>query len=172
MSNGNVLIIEGGLHIYFADGQVNFETTNLYGVDRRTRMNLAGYGDIARSGQYIFPTHVEQTEYQIWDPMFIGLRQATFERVERMNGLQVYVFSFSASGMDESAGYTYLPEVPELYLAHTDGQGTIWVEPLSGTVVDYMDSGVSYFVDPATGTVSLTLTSGQRVIPRRRKLPK
>ncbi len=151
MSNGNVLIIEGGLHIYFADGKVNFETSNLYGVDRQTRLNLPSFGDTARSGQYLFPPHVKQTEYQIWDPMFIGLRQAAFEKVEQIGGLQVYVFSFSATGMDESGGYSYLAEVPEVYLAHTDGQGTIWVEPLSGTVVDYEDSGVSYFIDPENG---------------------
>jgi hypothetical protein len=151
MSNGNVLIIEGGLHIYFADGKINFENSNLYGVDQRTRLNLPNYGDTARRGQYLFPPHVQQTEYQIWDPMFIGLRQATFARLDQVEGLQVFVFTFSASGMDESDGYSYLPEVPEIYLAHTDGQGTLWVEPLSGAVVDYEDSGVSYFVDPANG---------------------
>jgi hypothetical protein len=151
-NSGQASIIEGALHIYHATGEVNFETTNLYGVDRRTRLNMASYGDANRTGQYLFPPHVRQIEYPIWDPMFIGLRRATFERIEQMDGLQVYVFSFSATGMDESAGYSYLSDVPERYLAHTDGQGTIWVEPLSGSVVDYTDSGVSYFVNATMGT--------------------
>jgi hypothetical protein len=151
MNTDQALIVEGGLHIYFSNGQPNFESSNLYGVDRITRQNLASYGDSARTGQYLFPTHVQPSKYQIWDPMFIGPRQAVFERVDQLGGIQVYVFSFSATGMDESAGYDYLPEVPEEYLAHTDGQGTIWVEPLSGIVVDYTDSGVSYFVNPANG---------------------
>jgi hypothetical protein len=150
-NSGQASIIEGALHIYHATGEINFETTNLYGVDRRTRQNMDGYGDVNRTGQYLFPPHVQRINYSIWDPMFIGLRQATFERIEQMEGLQVYVFSFSAFGMDESAGYSYLPDVPEHYLAHTDGQGTIWVEPLSGSVVDYADSGMSYFVDPKSG---------------------
>jgi hypothetical protein len=123
----------------------------LYGVDRRTRLNLASYGDDNRTGQYLFPPHVQQSEYLIWDPMFVGLRQASFERIEQIEGLKVYVFSFSATGMDETAGYSYLPEVPEHYLAYTDGEGTIWVEPISGIVVDYWDNGVSYFVDPENG---------------------
>ena len=144
-------IIEGALHVYYATGAVNFEVTSLYGVDRRTLLNLAGYGSVNRTGQYLFPPHVQPGEYQIWDPMFVGLRQATFERTEIIEGLQVYVFSFSGSGMDETTGYSYLPDVPEHYLVHTDGEGTSWVEPLSGFVVDYMDSGVSYFVDPSTG---------------------
>ena len=150
-NSGQTAIIEGALHVYHASGELNFEVTSLYGVDRRTRLNLAGYGDVNRTGQYLFPPHVQRIEYPFWDPMFIGLRQATFERNEKIDGLQVYVFSFSASGMDESAGYSYLPDVPERYLAHTDGQGTIWVEPLSGIVVDYMDNGISYFVIPSTG---------------------
>jgi Porin PorA len=150
-SSGDVTVIEGDLHVYSASGQVNFESSNLYGVDRRTHLNLAGYGSADRSGLYLFPTHVQRRGYSIWDPLFIGPRQATFVRVDQIDGVPVYVFSFSAAGLDETAGYSYLPDVPENYLAHTDGQGTIWVEPLSGSVVDYADSGLSYFVDPASG---------------------
>jgi hypothetical protein len=150
-NSGQTAIIEGALHVYFASGSVNFEVTSLYGVDRRTRLNLTGYGSVNRSGQYLFPPHVKQIEYPIWDPMFVGLRQATFERTDMIDGMKVYVFSFKGSGMDETTGYSYLPDVPEHFQAHTDGEGTIWVEPLSGIVVDYADSGLSYFVDPASG---------------------
>jgi hypothetical protein len=150
-NHGQVAIIEGAFHVYYTSGDVNFEVINLYGVDRRTRLNLPGYGDVNRTGQYLFPPHVKRVQYSIWDPMFVGLRQAVFERTEKIDGLQAYVFSFSATGMDESAGYSYLPIVPEQYLARTDGKGTIWVEPLSGIVVDYLDNGVSYFVIPSTG---------------------
>jgi hypothetical protein len=150
-NTGTTAIIEGALHVYFESGEMNFETSGLYGIDRRTRLNLAGYGDVNRTGQYLFPPHVRRIAYPIWDPMFIELRQASYQGVEQVEGLRVYVFTFSASGMDESAGYAYLPDVPERFLAHTDGEGTIWVEPLSGIVVDYEDRGVSYFIDPSTG---------------------
>jgi hypothetical protein len=146
-----IAIIEGAIYSYSESGEVNFQTSSLYGVDRRTRLNLAGYGEIDRSGQYFFPPHVQPVDYQIWDPIFIGLRQAVFERIEQIEGMEVYVFSFSGFGMDETAGYSYLPIVPEQYLAYTDGTGALWVEPLSGIVVDYMDSGVSYFILPSTG---------------------
>jgi hypothetical protein len=151
-TSGQAAIIEGSLHVYFASGAVNFEVSGLYGVDRRTRLNLAGYGDVNRSGQYLFPPHVQPHQYTIWDPLFVGLRQATFERVDKVDGLPVNVFSFKGSGMDETSGYSYLADVPEHYYVHTDGDGTIWVEPLSGIVVDYLDSGVSYFFDPSTST--------------------
>jgi hypothetical protein len=151
-NSGQTTIIEGGLHVYNADGSVNFESISLYGVDQRTRMNRPGYGDVDRSGQYLFSTHLEQKNYPLWDPMFIGLRQATFDHVDNFEGLQVYVFKFSTTGLDETAGYSYLPDVPERYLAHTDGEGTLWIEPLSGVLVNYSDKGVSYFVDLTSGT--------------------
>jgi hypothetical protein len=150
-NSGELAIVEGALHVYFTTGAVNFEVTSLYGVDRRTRLNLAGYGAVDRRGQYLFPPHVQPADFLLWDPMFVGQRQGSFERVENIEGLQVYVFKFSGSGMEETAGYSYLPDVPENYLVHTDGQGTLWVEPLSGILVAYEDSGVSYFIDPASG---------------------
>ena len=72
-TSGQAAIIEGSLHVYFASGTVNFEVSGLYGVDRRTRLNLAGYGDVNRSGQYLFPPHVQPHKYTIWDPQFVGL---------------------------------------------------------------------------------------------------
>jgi hypothetical protein len=83
--------------------------------------------------------------------MFIGPRPAVYHHTEKIDGLSVDVYHFSATHLDETAGYSYLQEVPETYLAHTDGQGVLWIEPLSGIVVDYQDQGVSYFMNPETG---------------------
>jgi hypothetical protein len=145
------VFVDGALHVYFATGAVNFESTGLYGVDRRTGTNVSGYGDVERSGQDLFPPHVQRGTYRLWDPMFIGPRQAAFDHADTVEGLPVDVYQFEATGLDETAGYSSLPDVPERYLAHTDGKGTLWLEPVSGIVVDYSDEGVSYFVDPVSG---------------------
>ena len=150
-TSGNVSIIMGGPHWTTEDGTPTFETTSLYGVDRRTRMNLPGYGDTERSGQFIFPQHVQQTTYEFWDPYYLGPRTATFRGVEQVEGLGVYVFDYIAANIDDTDGYTFLLDVPERYRTITDGQGTLWIEPLSGIVVDFADEGVSDFVDVKTG---------------------
>jgi hypothetical protein len=150
-SPGRTAIVQGNTYLYTESGAVLFENTGLYGVDRRTRANVTGYGDTNREGQYLFPPHVRQGTYTLWDPMFIGPRVATFDHTEALDGLPVYVFHFSGTGMDETAGYSYLADVPEHYQAHTDGQGTMWIEPASGVVVEYQEQGNSYFVDRATG---------------------
>lgn len=150
--SGGVSIIQGDMHVTFASGEVVFEGSGLYGVDRRTRQNLPGYGDVDRTGQFLFPLHLQRTTYEYWDPYYIGSLTATFDHAENLDGLEVYVFHYAGAGMDETAGYSALLDVPERYDAHTDGQGTLWIEPVSGAVVDYEEQeGVSYFVDRASG---------------------
>jgi hypothetical protein len=149
--NGDAVIIQSALQIYMAAGGLNFENSALYGVDRRTRLNVSGLGDISRAGQFYPAPHLGQQPFTLWDAMFIGPREAVFDHAETLDGMTVSVFNYKATRLDETAGYSYLALVPETYLVHTDGQGTLWIEPLSGVVVDYQDEGVSYFVDPQTG---------------------
>jgi hypothetical protein len=144
---GPVAVIQADLHWFTDSNQVIFENSGLYGVDRHTRMNVSAYGDVSRTGFFLFPPHISRSDFNFWDPMFIGARHATFERMDTISGLSVYVFKYSGIGMDETAGYTYLPDVPELYHTLTDGQGTLWIEPLSGVLVDYEEQGTSYFVN-------------------------
>jgi hypothetical protein len=68
-----------------------------------------------------------------------------------VDGLTVYVFNFTAAGLDDTAGYTSLPYVPERYWTISRGEGRLWIEPTSGVVVDFEDQGVTDFVDNATG---------------------
>ena len=150
VTSGDTAIVQGDLHWATESGEVLFESAGIYGVNRLTRMNLSGYGNVDRAGQFLFPARLQRGTYSYWDPLYIGPRTATFERSDTVHGLPVYVFHFTARNLNETAGYTYLPDVPERYEAHTDGQGTMWIEPNSGIVVDYDESGVSYFFDAVT----------------------
>ncbi|MCJ7715047.1 MAG: DUF3068 domain-containing protein [Anaerolineales bacterium] len=147
------LIVQSGLHVYFEDGSVNYVTTALYGVDRRSRLNVTDLGDTQRSGQFLFPPSVQKSTYVYWDSIYIGPCTATFDRIEDIDGLNVYVFNFTAENLDETDGYSYLPFVPEPYRAVTNGRGILWIEPVSGIVVDYEDQGSSSYVDTSTGSV-------------------
>ncbi|MEO8159520.1 MAG: porin PorA family protein [Betaproteobacteria bacterium] len=149
-SSDSHCIIQGDAHWSTLAGSVIFETRNLYGVDRRNRQNLPGYGNESRTGQYLFPPHTEKRQYGMWDPLYGGPYVAAFESVEQWRGLEVYVFKFLADGIDETAGYASRPDVPEKYRVLTYGQGRFWVEPVSGVVVDHEDAGVSYLIEPKT----------------------
>jgi hypothetical protein len=147
---GDTAILQGGFHWATEKGQVLFESAGIYGVDRRKRTNVSGYGNVNRTGLYLFPPHLQRTTYSFWDPMYIGPRVATFDRTDTLDGLPVYIFRFKVRNLDETPGYSYLPDVPERFKAYTDGQGTLWIEPLTGTIVDYQDQGTSYFFDART----------------------
>lgn len=146
--NGDLVVIEAELKWLDAEGRPLFENVGIYGVDRRTRANVTGYGDAQRTGQFLLPAPVEKRSYELWDPMFIGPRRLEFSRTEVKDGLEVYVFEFTVTALDETVGYSHLSQVPERFAAHTDARGTVWAERASGTVVDYAESGVTYFFDP------------------------
>jgi hypothetical protein len=68
-----------------------------------------------------------------------------------LNGMLVYVFDCRAKDIDDTAAYTFLKEVPERYRAYSAGGGKMWVEPVSGVVVQFEDAGKSYFGVPTSG---------------------
>jgi hypothetical protein len=144
-------VVQGDMHWLTPAGVAMFEIQSLYGVDRQTRENLHGYGNETRTGQFLFPPHTERKTYGQWNPHYGGPHVAMYDHDEKLGNLPVYVFNFLVDGIDETLGFASLPDVPEKYRAVTYGKGRIWIEPQSGLVVDYEDSGVSYFVDPKTG---------------------
>jgi hypothetical protein len=107
-------IIQDDMHWSTPAWGASFEVLGLYGVDRRTRQNLPGFGNDERSGQYFFPLHVEPRSYRYWDPFYGGPRVPVFDHSETVSGLPVYVFDF----------VTY-------------GKGRLWIEPYFRVVVDY-----------------------------------
>jgi len=144
------IIIQGDLYIYYDSGDLSFQTGGLYGVDRLSRQNLPSYGNEKRSGQYLFPAPLAKMTYILWDPSYIGPQTAAFDHTEMLDGLLVYVFAFSVVELNETDGYSYLPNVTERYLAHTNAEGILWVEPRSGIIVNYQDQGASSFIDPTS----------------------
>jgi hypothetical protein len=151
-TTGGVSILEGTMRWENPTGGIIFQSAGIYGVNRASRLNDPAYGDVTRSGQFYFPHHTRSGVYPIWDPSFIGQRSATFSHVETVSGLLVYVFKFQGAEMDETSGYSSLPDVPETYFVHTDGWGKYWVEPVSGTVIDYEENGDSYYISKEDGT--------------------
>ena len=64
-SSGGVAIIQGSLDWSTESGALIFDNIGLYGVDRRTRLILVGYGDVERAGQFLFPPHIEGNQHAI-----------------------------------------------------------------------------------------------------------
>ncbi len=143
-------IIQGDTHWTTNTGEVTYESAGIYGVDPRTRTNLSGYGNVQRTGQFLFPPHVRRATYRLWDPFYSGARTATFSHAATLQGLPVYVFNCHVNALDDTPAYAFLRDVPERYRAYSTGTGKAWVEQVSGIVIDFEDTGKSYF-GAATG---------------------
>lgn len=151
VSSSNHAIIQGDLRWIDANGRLTFELTGIYGVDRASRKNLPGYGNVDRKGYFLAPLHMAPGAYTFWDPFFAAPKVAAFNRETELHGLTVHEYRFTVHGIDETEGFLHLPDVPKIYDVHTDASGILWIEPVSGTLVDYAQSGKSYFVNKATG---------------------
>jgi hypothetical protein len=92
VSDAGVLKIQGHIDWTTQSGEVTYDHSGLYGVDRESRANLAGFGNHERSGQFLFPPHTQKTTYKIWDPFYTGPHTATFSHVETRGSLELYVF--------------------------------------------------------------------------------
>jgi hypothetical protein len=106
-----------------------FGLEEILGVDRSTREYVAGYGDMDRSGQFSFPSDLEQKSYQLWNPTAGRDLEAKFVAEEEVDDLTVYAFQVEEEDIE-------LGNYPGTDFSQTlDVTINMKVEPLSGTTI-------------------------------------
>jgi hypothetical protein len=96
----DVLLLQQDINIYHAQaGVLLTSTSEVYGLDRTTRENVPGYGDMDRSGQFTFPAGVEQKTYTFWSSSAMATLPANFVSEETFHGITVYNFKIDSSDM-------------------------------------------------------------------------
>jgi hypothetical protein len=146
----DVLLLKQDINFYHAEFGVLLEdvsSSELLGIDRSTRENVPGYGDMDRSGQFTFPSGVEKESYNFWSSTVMSPLPAQYISEEQFEGLLVYNFKIAAQGIalgiDEASG---LPRT-------MDTLTEIKVEPISGIPVD------------TTTTTTVNMDMGQGPMP-------
>ncbi len=146
----NVLLLKQDINFYIAGSSMLLEdicTSELLGVDRSTRENVPGYGDMDRSGQFTFPGGVEKESYNFWSSSIMSPLPAQYISEEQFEGLLVYNFKIDLQGIDigvdEAIG---LPRTMDILTE-------IKVEPISGIPVD------------TTTTTTIKMDMGQGPMP-------
>ena len=126
----DVLLLQQDINIYHAEaGILLTSTSEVYGLDRTTRENVAGYGNMDRSGQFTFPAGVEQETYSFWSSSAMTTLPANFVSEETFQGITVYNFKIDSS--DLPAGTMEGTDAPQTMDVLTE----IKVEPVSGVPV-------------------------------------
>lgn len=144
----DVLLLKQEVDFYHAQaGILLTSSSEVYGLDRTTRENVPGYGDMDRSGQFTFPAGVEQKTYTFWSSSAMTTLPANFVSEETFQGITVYNFKIDSKNLDagtmEGTGL----------LQTMDVLTEIKVEPVSGVPV----------YTASTTTVKAPLMSGDPI---------
>ena len=126
----DVLLLQQEVNFYHAEaGILLTSSSEVYGLDRTTRENVSGYGDMDRSGQFTFPAGVEQETYTFWSSSAMTSLPANFVSEETFQGITVY--NFKIDSKDLPAGTMAGTDLPQTMDVLTE----IKVEPVSGVPV-------------------------------------
>jgi hypothetical protein len=96
----DVLLLQQDINIYIAQSETLLSsTTDIYGLDRTTRENVAGHGNMDRTGSFTFPAGTEQKTYSFWSSSAMTALPAHFIDEETYHGLKVYNFKIDVSDL-------------------------------------------------------------------------
>ncbi len=153
-----VLIVREDIEVrdkYTNEELEDFRMTKIYGVDPYTTENIAGYGDLDRLGQWLFPIGVEKKNYEVWNSDLDdackkgyiepeeAVATAHFLGEEIRAGIKTYKYY----GSQENVFTGYLPTLPEAKMYYS-GEIFAWVEPQTGTIIDLQKHVSQYAVFP------------------------
>lgn len=131
-------------------GEVLARGSGLYGVDRATRANIAGYGDEARGGAFAPPPGAPRGRLVLWDSFHPGPLVFEDEALEVVEGIALRRYRLASDGsapVDATVQFAASPLVPERYRVRARVEAaSLLVEPLTGTIVDREQRGVAWFV--------------------------
>lgn len=108
-------------------------STDVFATDRVTAepVEAEGYlpeGSEQKSGLINkFPFNTEKKSYEVWDSILKEAVPAEFDRVERLDGLETYVFAVE------------VPETPATVVGDVEGiyslEKELWIEPRTGSII-------------------------------------
>lgn len=144
---GNVLIINQTITSTHAQAGIeltDFGLSEVLGVDRSTRAYDPDCSDMGCTGQFSFPSGVEEESYSIWVQNAGRPLDAEFTGEEDFHGLSIFTFQISEQALDIGLqASTGLPQVVDVLI-------NLKVEPVSGVTVD-TQSDTTIKVVPAPG---------------------
>lgn len=92
LMNQDITFYATQLGVPLAELGIDLDSSEVYGLNRTTRENVSGHGDMDRSGQFTFPADVQQETYSFWSSTASTTLPATFVAEETYQGITVYVF--------------------------------------------------------------------------------
>ena len=152
-SDGN-LLIDNEFSARTVSGEPIFSVKREYGIDPVTGKHVPGYGDKNRDGYLFAPKRLNKSQiFQYWHINYDGPATMKFLREENLHGLPVLVFYSDYEGVtiDQTENLTNLPGVGDTMGIMIEPKLTLWIEPVTGFMVQYQDEAIAYYYDLETG---------------------
>ena len=132
-----------------------FRMTKVYGIDPYTTENIAGYGDLDRMGQWLFPIGIKKKNYLVWNTDLDDACKAGYIEPEEAVAIANYlgeeerggIKTYKYYGSQENIFTGYLPTLPEAKMYYS-GEIFAWVEPNTGTIIDLQKHVSQYAAFP------------------------
>ncbi len=152
----DVIIIKNIFDVRKLTGEKIFGVDRIYGIDSKTGAHVEKYGDQNRTGYLFAPKRNNKQDFAYWHVSYDVPALMKFAGEENILGLKVYRYETDYD-FDQTAGYEFLPEVPELRGVNLVVQLQLWIEPFTGRIVKHADKGIAYYYD---------INTRERLFPR------
>jgi hypothetical protein len=139
-TSGNGIEVNELFHIEYLNGELSYETLDDLEVNRKSRKLIGS------EVNYMFPIDMKKKDYLIHFPGWEFPIEAKYIGEEIIDGLDVYRYGLSLTNGDLTSSFEFLDLVPEEYDVLTDAEGFYLVEPVTGILVNYEESGTNYYV--------------------------
>ena len=149
-----VLTIKNTFDVHKLTGEPIFSVERLYGIDPITGKHVAGFGDKNRDGYLFAPKGLKKGEpFTYWHINYDGPAHMQFAGEETINGLTVYRYETHYEGVtiDQTKNLGFLPGVGVTRGVNLDPYLQLWIEPQTGTLINYKDETTAYYYDLQTG---------------------
>ena len=147
----DVLIFKNLFDVKTPEGEPIFNVEREYGIDRETSKHVAGFGDRDRSGYLFAPQNItEKNRFDYWHVNYNDPAPMEFVSEEELFVLNTFKYAAEFQ-TDQTDNLGHLPGVPDERGVRLDVKLTTWIEPVTGSLINYQDSTEAYYYDIETG---------------------
>lgn len=148
------MVVENRFQVFGEDGADIINIRREYGINPQTGEHIPNLGDKDREGYLFAPRYLEPgEEFTYWHVNYDGPAQMSYVEREELFGMEVYSYEthYENIVIDQTDELDYLEGVPEKWGILLEPHLKIWVEPMTGFLVNYEDSSTAYYYDIVSG---------------------
>jgi hypothetical protein len=144
----HIQLIEGQYIANSLDEKKIWEVKKEYEIDRLTRNVISN--QYTGDSYFHFPPKLKKQKYTVWFSQYLYPIELTFKGINNIQGLEVYHFEAKNFVFDDTEGFEWMDIVPEVYNILSEGTINVWVEPITGFILDFKGGGVAFYADKQT----------------------